>query len=61
METQIQEKRTTVKLKASTLKQVRQIGISGESVEVIVKRLVDLYNGKTIKDLGKEPKYVRSI
>jgi len=56
METKTEEKRTTVKLRVSTVKMVRETGISGESIDVLVRRL--LFR-KATGQTGEQPSYVK--
>lgn len=56
METKVVEKRTTQKLRVSTLKMVREHGFCGESFDTVVRRLAFK---KSTGCSGDDPLYVQ--
>jgi len=61
MTTNHEETRTSIKVRGSTIENIKKIGVMGETYDDVISRLIALYNGKTIGDKGKDPKYVGTV
>ena len=61
MTSNIPEMRTSVKLRNSTLKKLKKIGVMGDSYDDVISQLIRLYNGKDIENKGKTPDYVSNV
>ena len=61
MTTKHEETRTSIKVRNSTIKEIKKIGVMGETYDDVISRLIKLYNGGTIGDKGKEPNYVGNL
>ena len=61
MTTKHEEGRTSIKVRNSTITEIKKIGVMGETYDEVISRLIKLYNGGTIGSKGVEPDYTRSV
>jgi len=59
MATKHEEGRTSIKIKNSTIRSIKKIGVMGETYDEVINKLIFLYNNGTIGKKGEDPKYIK--